>query len=224
MEKKYKLIRVLKSFIILLVISLFIYIIIGLYKFYVIHKVIEGMKNYSNNTYTNYYYKITLTFYGDKNVDVFKETTEIWNKDGKGKMIIQNNPTIIWANNNGGYIINTADKTASHINSDNLLAKSTKSFPNLVSVVYTIPDLKFELIDAFFLNTSVNVKEYNGKKYYVINSANSEELWVNKDTLFPLKNIYINHREYEYEFIPDIVTDQDVAAPNLTGYTITEYK
>ena len=87
----------------------------------------------------------------------------------------------------------------------------------------------FEKLQEAF-NSRITTEEVNGKECYAIKSNNSTKgvIYVSKDNYTPVKiERYSSDGEtvessYTYEVQFDVVTEEDVAIPDLSGYTILD--
>lgn len=80
------------------------------------------------------------------------------------------------------------------------------------------------------IKTSINIKsnKYNGNDCYILELTNDKngfkEIWINKETMLPIREIEyikdISYYEKTFSFKTDIVTEDNISLPNLEDYSI----
>lgn len=115
--------------------------------------------------------------------------------------------------------------------------KSAVQMNNIEDSLFVIGTNNFFTEDAEFFeklqeafNSRITTEEVNGKECYAIKSNNSTKgvIYVSKDDYTPVKiERYSSDGEtvestYTYEIQFDVVTEEDVAIPDLSGYTILD--
>lgn len=238
----------IKSVILAIAIILILLIITYLYKFIIINNIMNKAEKslQSSNFYIEVRSKIS-----DNNIIIdkkyykdgkYKKITEDYSDEGLKSVHIEystiNSDERLTINENAKTaIIEKGDLIRDYFNTENSLKyvpfvdKSKNNFVSLYS----------NLGKAFLM--SIDTYNYYGKQCYVLKykyeKPEKYEVWINKDTGLPLKEIQKESRqsffegtrivkeitddiqEYKYEF--GIVTDDDVTVPDLSEYEITNY-
>ena len=112
---------------------------------------------------------------------------------------------------------------------ENKYIKKTFIEGQIYPVTYIPTNLKDKIESIIFLNInstyfSVISTSCNGKKCYLIKDKNNES-YIDKETGMAVRHIEKNNEndlviDYDYKF--NIVTDDDIKKPDITGYIIEE--
>lgn len=209
-SKRHKIRKIIKKLIILVLI---LYVLVSLYKFFVICFIIHKQQQYKN--VNNYYEEISTCVN-----NIAKEKDKIWYKDGKYKIeIIRYDDVGNYKENyikyfngelNEVIIINKLDNTveAQRLNYDLKYLYSNSNFP-----FYEFPEMfgenKLNLLKESLFNFSFKV---NLQSNYIFLFYNSNKIEIDKKDFLPIlvtdntkleKEVF-----YKYEF--NLVTDDDV--------------
>lgn len=208
------------SLVIIILIIMAVFIGRRIYYFTVIKNVYEAIENFRNED--NRYYAVTT-----KDKILIKE--EIIIKNNIVKCSEQKNGIneyCQWKNFSDSQEYSIIFKDRTFTKNDLLIYKQDflKSLPNFILNVYK--DNKIN-IKEFLKIKDITIVEYINKKCYKI-ITNIQTLIVDKETYLPIyysvetRNSGENTKlltETTYEFKVGEVTDEDVALPDLTGYT-----
>lgn len=238
----------IKSVILAIVIILILCFITYLYKFIIINNIMNKAKKslQSNNLYieartetSNNSVVISKRYYKDNK---YKEITEEYSDDGVELMGISysiiNSDERLEINDRAKIaIIEKGDLIKDYDNTESVL----KSVPFIVRSKNNFISFYNNCGKAFLM--SIDTYNYHGKECYGLKyryeKPQNYEVWIDKDTGLPIKEIRREAEksfftgtdivkqirdmveEYTYEF--GIVTDDDVAIPDLSGYEIINY-
>lgn len=218
MKKKVRMI--ILGIVVLLVVAIFIGM--KIYHFIVIRNVYEAIENFRSES--NRYYLVCTTSYNK-----ITRTEEVLLKDNIAKwneQVDQIDEYCKWRDSkqNKEYLIYLQSQK---FKQNNLLTTQTdflKNLPSIILGIYQNDRLDLKLLLRIKYILPIN---YNNQKCYKI-ITNTQTLIVSKDTYLPIyfstqfrdaqtkrKNI----TEITYQFKVGEVTDEDIALPDLTGYT-----
>ena len=207
-------------FVVIVLIAIAIFIGRRIYYFTVIKNVYEAIENFRNED--NSYYAVTI-----KDSSIIKEEIVTknnivkWNeqKDGNG-VYCQ------WKNfdNNQRYAIFLGDKT---FKENDTLIFENNILNNLPQMIFFIYSKEYFNIKEFLKIKKISSSQYNNQDCYEI-VTDTKSLIVSKENYLPIyysvetinseKNVKFL-TETTYEFKVGEVTDEDIALPDLTGYT-----
>lgn len=207
-----------KILIILIIIIAIIGLITGIRaikNFYILQNIFSEIEK--NIQKDNYYLKTVTSYKGNTSI------TEIFYKDGVGKMIAENG-VYTWVDGENAYMIDEDTRTYYDLDIQNAIGLvSNEMFASFV------PGYSKNILERFImvakLNNSITTENINDKECYKIkikeNEAN-KTYWIEKSTNKPLraKIEFINSDiyEYDYELQYNITKSQDVALPDLSEY------
>lgn len=210
---------------IMILIILLLFMLIKIYHFAIVKHVFDAVENFKNQE--NRAYLVTSKM--DENIVLLEETLL------KEKIIKYANKrndlylTYEWKNfeNNERYSFNIMNK---EIYKDDIVIEDRKNLLNFPSFLnYLFKGDKINLSEIFDIYYIVPTK-YEDKSCYKI-ATKKEIIIIDKDTYLPVyssikrvsyDNENKNAIERTYEFKVGEVTDEDVALPNLSEYTIVE--
>ena len=218
MKKKVRMIVL--GIVVLLVVAIFIGM--KIYHFIVIRNIYEAIENFRSES--NRYYLTTITSYNE-----MKKTEEILLKDNIAKwneQIDNIDEYCKWRDSelNKEYLIYLQSQK---FKLNNLLTTQIdflKNLPDIVLEIYQNDKLNIKLLLRIKYILPIN---YNNQKCYKI-ITNTQTLIVSKDTYLPIyfstqfrdsETKHNNITEITYQFKVGEVTDEDIALPDLTGYT-----
>ena len=197
---------ILKSVIGLVIIFILVFLGIKIYQWNLLSKIFDHNVEYEigNN------YKLI-----SKNAD--GTITELFYKDGYCYYNV-NNKGIIWEGPNSKYMIIPNDKTYL------TLDKSTPP-TGLADATITIGDYfltdsseKVNLFKTILTNNiDIHEEQYGEHQCYVI-LFGGQKLWIDKETLFIIRNDY-NGQSTEFDIEIGTVTDDDVKMPDISEFT-----
>lgn len=205
--KRYKRkMNILKSFITIIIICLTIFLGIKIYQWNLLSKIFDHNVEYEigNN------YKLI-----SKNAD--GTTNELFYKDGIG-YYNANNKGIIWENSNSKYMIIPETKTYLILDKDTPPTGLADTNITIGAYFLTESGEKVNLFKTvFFNNIDIHEEEYGKHQCYVI-LFEGQKLWVDKETLFIIRNDY-NGQSTEFNVEIGTVKENDIILPNLSEYT-----
>lgn len=129
-----------------------------------------------------------------------------------------NNKGIIWEDSNSKYMIIHEDKT--YLALDKSTPPSGLADTTITIGAYFLTDSgdKVNLFKSiFFNNIDIHEEQYGEHQCYVI-LFEGQKLWVDKETLFIIRNDY-NGQSTEFDIEIGTTTDNDVQLPDLREYT-----
>lgn len=211
-------------FVVIVLIIMAVFIGKRIYYFTVIRNVYEAIENFRNED--NRYYAVTITNNNMTKVEeiLVKDNRVKWNEKKDNMRVYCE-----WKdfNDNEEYSIIFKNKTFSV---NNLLMVEPKFLKNLPNAVLDIFRGNQFNIKEFQKIERVLPVDYNNQKCYKI-ITDKETLIVDQETYLPIyysvetinseENIKLL-TETTYEFKVGEVTDEDIALPDLTGYTQIE--
>lgn len=233
--------KVLKLFLIILLVFLLIGIFLIGRKIIILSK-LDKQVSYLEDTNDNIYMKINnvvdstkeveteLFIKGDieKSVNVVKETT-------KRIQIVYPTERKVFIEAEGNKTLSIYKETAAKRTTDVNAATTTHTvLPNYTHSMNFIERI------IIALNTNIKTTSIDGKECYELSGMHSSiflyhensismSLYIEKDTGLPIELVERieedeKEREYltEYEIKFDVVTDEDLAEPNISEYTIQE--
>ncbi len=179
----------------------------------------EIMNKLSNTKDMNNYHCVVTSYEGsEKNttIDVYKKDniSKVTFKDGEHEMVMWKNEQT-----NEGLVLYPNQMKVGMYNANEVLGFTVESF-------YT-DDQSY--LNVVCLSSFIYTSEFNGKKCYVINHL-GDEIWIDKETGNVVKTkggVVIKEdgteltTSVEYtDWKVNSVTDEEVAKPDLVGYTI----
>lgn len=210
------------SIIILVILSLFM--LRKLYHFVIVNKLYEAIEDFREKD--NRVYLVTTTMdeevVMEEKILLKQETVKYTNSKNNRDL------NYIWKNfqNNEEYFIDVENK----IYTDDIIFKNKNVLPNLPNFIgYAFKKSKLNIPKIFEIR-HILLTKHNDKVCYKIITKN-EIIIVDKDTYLPiyslLQEIDANDNkkikiENTYEFKVGEVTDEDVALPDLSEYTVVE--
>lgn len=208
----------LKFIFIVFAIIAFIYVGVVIHNATLMREIMDKTANVNN--IKNYHFLIT-NYEGNKT----NGTTEILRKDNISKIIIKNEKSevVMWKNSdtNEGLMIFPNDKKVAREDASEMLDFNLVSFYNDDQ----------EYLNAVCLSSYINTSKLNGKECYVIKHFD-DETWIDKETgiVIKIKGGTIVKADgtelttsVEYtDWKINSVTDEEVARPDLVGYTIAK--
>lgn len=238
--KKIRKRNTIKTILISVGIVFFIFFIFYLRKFIIIN---DFMNKAEKTIKSNNFYRETAQVVTNDAVAISKE----WYKDGKYKLeteIYSDDGVEKWPTEYG--TVDSDERiTIDHQNKKVVIesGESVKLLNETKKLKFGtfIQDYGFKTRLQWTFKFSIRTSTYDiGREYYVLNDKYAKdfnyEVWIDKDIGLPLREkgneitktvfkgtnivkdeIDVKH-EYKYEF--DIVTDEDVAVPDLTGYKV----
>ena len=217
--KKYnKKLKTLKTIIILILI---IFITILGRKAIILSSLSEKAKE--NQAYDNYYIKLN-SYQGDYFI-----TTEIYNKGEDYLRTWTRFSTDTQEIQKMIYYKKGNDQILLQEIGENKYKKKSFIEGQIYPVTYIPTNLKDKIESIIFPNInstyfSVTSTSCNGKKCYLIKNKNNES-YIDKETGMAVRHIEKNNEndlviDYDYKF--NIVTDDDIKKPDITGYIIEE--
>ena len=212
-KEKSKCNRGLKIFLLLIALIALVYIAIVIRNAYLLNKIMTKTAQYTNTK--NFHYII--------NSD--GRQREVYQKGEITKIIFnhENENIIIWKNTktNEALIINVNEKKVAMPKAENVVG-----FDNMFN--YYIEDTSY--LKQIACTSLIYTAKLDGKECYVINQFNKTWLEMETGLCVRLNNGYSENEDgtKKAEIIQfsnwkiDSITDEDVAKPNLIGYTIVE--
>lgn len=212
MDKK----KIQKIILIIIVSIFFIFGCFAIYKFTIINKIFNKMKEYiSKNNY-----RITITYSDDEN-----NKMEIYYKDGIGKFLTSTG-VYTWTDGKEAYVVDDENKEYYNESLESSILISNEAIASM------IPGYSKTILQRFFLagdfKTSVKLKNYDEIKFYVIETNEDKKekrVWFKEDTLLPSQiSVKLGNFEqtYYYNIKFNVVTSEDVKKPNLDEYKLIE--
>lgn len=205
--KRYKRkMTILKSLIGIVVVCLVLFLGIKIYQWNLLSKIFDHNVEYDvgNN------YKLI-----SRNAD--GTTIELLHKDGIG-YYNANNKGIIWEDSNSKYMIINENKTYLALDKDTPPIGLTDTNITISAYFLTESSDKAYLFKTiFFNNIDIHEEEYGEHQCYVI-LFEGQKLWVDKETLFIIRNDY-NGQSTEFNVEIGTVTEDDIKPPDLSEYT-----
>ena len=176
-----------------------------------------------NQSYDNYYIKLN-SYQGDYFI-----TTEIYNKGEDYLRTWTKFSTDTQEIQKMIYYKKGNDQILLQEIGENKYIKKSFIEGQIYPVTYIPTNLKDKIESIIFLNInstyfSVISTSCNGKKCYLIKDKNNES-YIDKETGMAVRHIEKNNEndlviDYDYKF--NIVTDNDIKKPDITGYIIEE--
>lgn len=212
MDKK----KIQKIILIIIVSIFFIFGCFAIYKFTIINKIFNKMKEYiSKNNY-----RITITYSDDEN-----NKMEIYYKDGIGKFLTSTG-VYTWTDGKEAYVVDDENKEYYNESLESSILISNEAIASM------IPGYSKTILQRFFLagdfKTSVKLKNYDEIRFYVIETNEDKKekrVWFKEDTLLPSQiSVKLGNFEqtYYYNIKFNVVTSEDVKKPNLDEYKLIE--
>ena len=211
----------LKTLKIIIIIILIIFITILGRKTIILLSLSEKAKE--NQSYDNYYIKLN-SYQGDYFI-----TTEIYNKGEDYLRTWTKFSTDTQEIQKMIYYKKGNDQILLQEIGENKYIKKSFIEGQIYPVTYIPTNLKDKIESIIFLNInstyfSVISTSCNGKKCYLIKDKNNES-YIDKETGMAVRHIEKNNEndlviDYDYKF--NIVTDNDIKKPDITGYIIEE--
>lgn len=207
-------------FVVIILIIMAVFIGKRIYYFTVIRNVYEAIENFRNED--NRYYAVTIKDSSIVKEEIITKNNIVrWNeqKDGSG-VYCQ------WKNfdNNQKYAIFLEDKT---FKENDTLIFEANILNNLPQMIFFIYSKEYFNIKEFFKIKDISSSQYNNQDCYKI-VTDTKNLIVSKETYLPIyysvetvnseENINLL-TETTYDFKVGEVTDEDIALPDLTGFT-----
>lgn len=155
-------------------------------------------------------YKLT-TEYGGENastsVKIYKDGISVYQLGETG---------FIWTDNQKTYIILTSEKQYFGIeNGTPMTDVNSTTVPTYE--IFADKDKVALLQEVLLGKIQIKTEEFEGQDCYIVTSEN-EKVWANKDSLQIIRD-ESNGEIVETKIEKDVVTDQDIALPDLTKYT-----
>lgn len=210
-----------KLFLKIILIILGLFILSKTYHFVMMNKVYDAIEEFRNEE--NRYYSVTVLV-----SEEISRKEEIFVKQKIVKYTKWKENTGLYCewkncNSNESYSFNVDSKNLYEYNSPIENEKFLDNIPNFILSIYK--NNKFNINKIFDVRYIIPTK-YDGKSCYKI-STKTEEIIIDKDTYLPLyssiKTINLNENnktENIYEFKVGEVTDEDVALPDFSDYTL----
>jgi len=208
MDKK----KIIKIILIILAVIIALVLIHTTRNFCILTSIANTQAKFEN--YTNYSFTIS-TQQENSSAEIAK-----YFKDNIIKQYYTVNGTtfmVLWANiNTNEYIaLNEEDKSA---NISPLNNKST--IHELVRSVFATGD---NIANRLYLSlvSFISIEELNGQKCYLINQSNKAKYYINKENKVEMRRVFGDYVMNFKNIRLNDLTDNDVAKPDLTGYTVS---
>ena len=211
MQKK----KVLKIVLWVLLVLILLYGIYILRNYIILNKLSKLAKETINND--NYYAQL-LTFQGDDIVSI----VESYNKDSKYLTRVnfygpteQNNQslTVYKDNTEKMGVIQSGDRRVALLNGENIVPGEVTVRDVFMEVPGILDKIKFSAISL------IKSEQCNSRDCYLIELKDGWRMWIDKETGLIIREInggFITNRKYTF----DIVKDEDIAKPDITGCEI----
>lgn len=210
-KKEYsKYMKIIKTIIIILLIIATILLGRTIYKFCILNKIVDKNvcmdlgDNYKITTYNELNNSIFLTQYYKNNM---KRSTS---KDGEENYI----------SNDTMYLIVPRDMEYSIIKSEGINLMYNKKESLLFGTVYEDENFQKKSSLKNGMKYKLSSEEYNNENYMTL-ELGRYKYYIDKED-FIIKYKKDGNEFYRYEIEKNIVTDEEVAIPNLSGYTKME--
>lgn len=242
--KKIRRKSIIESILLAIGIILIILIIFYLYKFIIINNILNNAKQ---TLKTNNFYRETRQIMSENEVSItkdyykdgkYKSVWEIYSDNGKEVKEIKysnvDSDEIIYVSEINKTVTIQKDELIKALNEESNIKKGPFSESSDTKI-----NLMLTLGKAFLFSISTDTYDI-GREYYVLRNQfeNNQrwEIWIDKETGLPLKEVNreaskqffegtdivkkITDIEQEYKYQFDVVTDEDVAVPDFTGYEV----
>lgn len=205
-KKKSKVGTAIKTILLAILLLLAIYIICTFFQWSLLCSIYDSNTEFDagNN------YKVTIQYGGET-----QSTTVKLYKDGVGIYQL-GNAGYIRVDDQSAYIILKDLKQYMKLDKDSSAAEVSSVGSVATYEVFENTNKTKLLQDVLFGKIQIQKQEYNGQECYFI-FTDTEKVWADKDT----KLIIRDEIEGEYKEIKieqNVVTDQDIALPDLSGY------
>lgn len=208
-------------FVVIILIIMAVFIGKRIYYFTVIRNVYEAIENFRNED--NRYYAVTITNNNMTKVEeiLVKDNRVKWNEKKDNMRVYCE-----WKdfNDNEEYSIIFKNKTFDKENKLIIQSDDLTNLPQMIHLIYRNNQIK---VKEFLKIKRVLSVDYNNQKCYKI-ITNTQTLIVDQETYLPIyysvetvnseENINLL-TETIYDFKVGEVTDEDIALPDLTGFT-----
>ena len=202
-------------------------------------KAINNINEYKN--VSNYLLQITensIDF--EKNKEQFY-ISKYFYKDGQYKkethfespnVDIQNSDTLEYGNINSNEKVEIVENQNLYYNiKTNYILRREDEFLDLMMMALQPFNKDYGLLPNIWFRAGYKLRtdKYNGRKCYVLkidSKTSYKEIWIDKENntlIRTIEEIYNkSYREKVYSIKSDVVTDEDVTLPDITGYTIKD--
>lgn len=186
------------------VVVLVVILIIGYFaRNYIIINKIANKQNVSNN------YLLNIEIYPENGENVDKLIIEQYYKDGKVMQMMKNSVRTV------NYWYDEETKETITMYPAELIASSSKSNSIVIFDPFLIKD-KMNMA----LSTSISFDEVNGEQCYVLKRGKHLKDYVSVERGIVVKEINENSVIEYKSYTKNVVTDENVSKPDLTGYGV----